>query len=108
MPTSRSILFTMTCLLLSTPSIALACACGCGVFDVGTGTMLPTGTGGEVWFEYDFMNQTPQGAKGQQSEGDREALFKQFQAWQADQAAKENARAQAPAPAVRARAQKEQ
>jgi TRAP transporter TAXI family solute receptor len=56
----------------------------------------------------DFMNQSPQGAKGQQSEGDREALFKQFQAWQADQAAKENARAQAPAPAVRARVQKEQ
>ena len=62
----------------------------------------------------DFMNQSPQGAgaKGQQSQGDREALFKQFQAWQADQTAKENARAQAPAPApapaVRARAQKEQ
>ena len=60
----------------------------------------------------DFMNQTPQGAKGPRSENDREALFRQFQAWQADQAAKENARAQAPtppAPAVRAsRHQKEQ
>jgi TRAP transporter TAXI family solute receptor len=60
----------------------------------------------------DFMNQKPQTGKGAQSEGDREALFKQFQAWQADQAAKENARAQvpaAPAPAVRAsRQQKEQ
>jgi TRAP transporter TAXI family solute receptor len=55
----------------------------------------------------DFMNQNPPAAKGPQSENDREALFKQFQAWQADQAAKENARAQAPA--VRAsRQQKEQ
>src|ERR1700761_9349984 len=39
------------------PSLALACACGCGVFDVGTGTMMPTDEGGNVWFEYDFMNQ---------------------------------------------------
>ena len=60
------------------------------------------------------MNQSPQGAQGPRSENDREALFKQFQAWQADQAAKENARAQvpaAPAPAVRAtrhQSQKEQ
>jgi TRAP transporter TAXI family solute receptor len=56
----------------------------------------------------DFMNQNPQGANGPRSENDREALFKQFQAWQADQAAKENARAQVPAaPAVRASRQKE-
>src|SRR5271170_3945424 len=40
-----------------TPALALACACGCGVFDVGTGTMMPTDEGGQVWFEYDFMNQ---------------------------------------------------
>src|ERR1700749_3007340 len=39
------------------PGLALACACGCGVFDVGTGTMMPTDTGGTVWLEYDFMNQ---------------------------------------------------
>src|SRR5215471_13486909 len=45
----------------------------------------------------DFMNQNPAAAKGaQQSPTDREALFKQFQAWQAEQTAKENARAQAP------------
>jgi hypothetical protein len=40
------------------PTLAFACACGCGVFDVGTGTMLPTAEGGEVWLEYNFMNQT--------------------------------------------------
>jgi hypothetical protein len=41
-----------------TPGTALACACGCGVFDVGTGTMLPTDTGGTAWLEYDYMNQS--------------------------------------------------
>jgi hypothetical protein len=40
------------------PDLALACACGCGVFDVGTGTMMPTDTGDTAWLEYDFMNQT--------------------------------------------------
>jgi TRAP transporter TAXI family solute receptor len=45
----------------------------------------------------DFMNQNPAAAKGAgQSQTDREALFKQFQAWQADQTARENARAQVP------------
>ncbi|WP_024511195.1 TAXI family TRAP transporter solute-binding subunit [Bradyrhizobium sp. ARR65] len=43
-----------------------------------------------------FLQQNPAAAKGIQSESDKEALFKQFQAWQADQAEKENARAQAP------------
>jgi len=53
----------------------------------------------------DFLQQNPAAATGAQSEADKEALFKQFQAWQADQAAKENAQAQAPAskPTRRAR-----
>src|SRR5580704_16775543 len=44
----------------------------------------------------DFLNQKPAAAKGAQSEADRDALFKQFQAWQTDQASKDtsNARAQ--------------
>ena len=42
----------------------------------------------------DFMNQNPAAAKGAQSQTDRETLFKQFQSWQADQTARENARAQ--------------
>src|SRR6516165_4737227 len=41
----------------------------------------------------DFINQNP---AAPQSQADREALFRQFQAWQADQTAKESARAQAP------------
>ncbi|HZR86189.1 MAG TPA: TAXI family TRAP transporter solute-binding subunit [Bradyrhizobium sp.] len=52
----------------------------------------------------DFLHQNPAAAKGLQSEADKEALFKQFQAWQADQAAKEDAQAQAaPEPAKPAR-----
>ena len=42
----------------------------------------------------DFMNQNPAAAKGAQSQADRDTLFKQFQSWQADQTARENARAQ--------------
>jgi hypothetical protein len=48
----------------------------------------------------DFLQQNP--GAGSQSQADKEALFKQFQAWQADQAAKENAQAQA-APAADAK-----
>jgi hypothetical protein len=40
-----------------TPSLSWACACGCGVFDVGTPSLIPNGSGGTVWFETDFMNQ---------------------------------------------------
>ncbi len=39
------------------PGLVYACACGCGIFDVQTGGMFPTGSGGNVWIEYDFMNQ---------------------------------------------------
>jgi TRAP transporter TAXI family solute receptor len=49
----------------------------------------------------EFLKQNPAAAaKSSQSETDRDALFRQFQAWQADQTAKEsvNARAQVVAP----------
>ena len=39
------------------PSLASACACGCAVFDVGTSSLLPSGPGGTVFFEYDFLDQ---------------------------------------------------
>jgi hypothetical protein len=35
-----------------------ACACGCGVFDVGTSTMLPLGTGGVAYLQYDYQDQS--------------------------------------------------
>jgi len=34
-----------------------ACACGCGIFEVGTSSMIPNGTGGTVYFEYDYQDQ---------------------------------------------------
>ncbi len=37
---------------------ALACACGCGVFDVGTSSMFPSGSGGTVYLGYDYQDQT--------------------------------------------------
>jgi len=39
------------------PTVAGACACGCSVFDVGTPSLIPEGSGGTVWTEFDFMNQ---------------------------------------------------
>ena len=53
-----------TCLLLTAvlcmvlvPHPAWPCACGCGVFEVGTPSLLPSGTGGQLWVEYDFQDQ---------------------------------------------------
>jgi hypothetical protein len=34
-----------------------ACACGCGVFEVGTSAMLPQGTGGMLYVQYDYQDQ---------------------------------------------------
>jgi hypothetical protein len=39
------------------PASALACACGCGVFGVGTSSLFPTGSGGQAWVDYDYLNQ---------------------------------------------------
>jgi len=44
--------------LILTPDQARACACGCGVFDVGTSSMLPKGTGGMFYLEYDYQSQS--------------------------------------------------
>jgi hypothetical protein len=44
-------------LSLTLPNLALACACGCGVFGVGTSSLFPSGSGGQVFAEYDFMDQ---------------------------------------------------
>jgi len=57
MPKSIFLWLSTLSLMAFMPSFAWACACGCGVFDVGTGTMMPTDTGGEVWLEYDYLNQ---------------------------------------------------
>ncbi len=46
-----------TLALSLTPKIALACACGCDVFDVGGPEMMSMGKGGEVFVEYDNLDQ---------------------------------------------------
>jgi hypothetical protein len=39
------------------PNTGLACACGCGVYDVGTSSMFPKGSGGTVFLENDYQDQ---------------------------------------------------
>ncbi len=41
----------------ASPGVGHACACGCGIFDVGTGAMFPTHSGGMMYLEQDFMDQ---------------------------------------------------
>ena len=58
------------------PGVVHACACGCGAFDVATSSMLPNGTGGMAWLQYDYQDQnhnwngTSQGLEA--NNGDRE------------------------------------
>ena len=42
---------------LMAPGAAHGCACGCGVFEVGTSSMLPEGSGGMAFVEYDYQDQ---------------------------------------------------
>jgi hypothetical protein len=51
------------------PSAAFACACGCAVFDVGTSSLLPSGPGGVVFLEYDFLDQTTNWSGGHNASG---------------------------------------
>jgi hypothetical protein len=55
---SRLLLALAACLVALAPGTVWACACGCGVFQVGTGTMMPTASGGRVWLEYDYLDQS--------------------------------------------------
>jgi len=43
---------------LLAPGAALACACGCDIFDVGGTQMMPMQLGGEIYLEYNYMDQT--------------------------------------------------
>jgi hypothetical protein len=40
-----------------TPAVCLACSCGCGIYEVGTSSMLPTGSGVTAFFDYDYQDQ---------------------------------------------------
>jgi hypothetical protein len=56
MSNTKKLLLSAVC-LFALPTSVLACACGCGVFDVSTATMMPTGSGGTAWLEYDYVTQ---------------------------------------------------
>jgi hypothetical protein len=43
--------------VMAVPGVVHACACGCGVFDVATSSMLPHGSGGMAYLQYDYQNQ---------------------------------------------------
>ena len=53
----RFLLPAAIAIIVLAPSLTWACACGCGVFDVGTPSLFPNGSGGTVWYDFDFMNQ---------------------------------------------------
>ncbi len=55
--TCRRLLVAAVFLAGLTPSLSWACACGCGVFEVDTEALIPSGTGGQVWFQYEYMDQ---------------------------------------------------
>jgi hypothetical protein len=55
--------------LFAAPQAAQACACGCAVFDVGTSSLLPTGPGGTLFLEYDFLDQTTNWSGGHSAPG---------------------------------------
>ena len=55
--TRRALALAAALLIALVPSLGWACACGCGVFDVGTGTNMPTAEGGTAFLEWDYMDQ---------------------------------------------------
>ncbi len=43
--------------LASLPGTAHACACGCGIYEVGTSSMIPSGSGVMTFVDYDYQDQ---------------------------------------------------
>jgi hypothetical protein len=54
---SRRLLVAAVFFIALTPTLIRACACGCGVFEVDTEALIPSGPGGQVWFQYEYMQQ---------------------------------------------------
>lgn len=53
----RAALLVVIAASLFTPRRAHGCACGCGIYEVGTSSMLPTGTGIMTYLDYDYQDQ---------------------------------------------------
>jgi hypothetical protein len=52
-----SLLMVAGFVIALTPRLTWACACGCGVFDVGTASLFPSSAGGQVWLQWEYMDQ---------------------------------------------------
>jgi len=51
------LLFLAMLFVTLAPNLSWACACGCGVFEVGTASLFPSGSGGTVFLSYNFSDQ---------------------------------------------------
>ncbi len=56
-PSKFKMFFVLAVCFLIAPKVAMPCACGCGVFDVGTSSMLPSGSGGMAYLGYNYQDQ---------------------------------------------------
>ena len=59
-PSRIALPWVLCTLFLAAPHEGRACACGCGIYEVGTSSMIPTGTGIETFFDYDYQDQNQQ------------------------------------------------
>ncbi len=48
---------TMVSTFFLARGVSWGCACGCGIFEVGTASLFPQGSGGQTWFQTEYMNQ---------------------------------------------------
>ncbi len=64
------LLFLISGYYVFIPGVSWACACGCGIFNVGTSSMFPSGHGGEIDEEYDFIDQNHHWSKDSQASAD--------------------------------------
>jgi len=72
-PALAAALGLVTATVSLAPNAALACACGCGVFSVGAGNLMPDGTSGTLFVEYDFMDQSRNWSSGSSAPADNNA-----------------------------------
>jgi len=66
---SKKYFFVALLLFAISSKEVLACACGCGVFTVGTSSILPNCEGGTAFLQYDYMNQSRNWHKTDNSSG---------------------------------------
>ena len=65
-----NLLLVTICFIGLMQKVSWACACGCGIFDVGTSSMFPSGKGGTVFLDYDFMDQNHNWSKNFKASND--------------------------------------